>query len=91
MLVNGASGGVGTYAVQLAKHFGAEVTGVCSSGNQDLIRKLGADHVVDYPSEDFTTNKQKYDIVFDLVGNRKMRHLKRCLKPAGIYVVGSGP
>jgi NADPH:quinone reductase-like Zn-dependent oxidoreductase len=90
VLVNGASGGVGTFAVQIGKSFGAEVTGVCSTRNLDLIRSIGADHVVDYSTEDFTTNGQRYDVVFDLVGNRSLTELRRSLKPTGTLVLSGG-
>ena len=91
VLINGASGGVGTYAVQLAKHFGAEVTGVCSTRNVEMVRGLGADHVVDYKADDFTANDIEYDLILDNVGNRKISHYKRCLSPSGSYVVVGGP
>src|SRR5207249_5488427 len=80
VLVNGASGGVGTFAVQIAKSYGTEVTGVCSTRNLDLVRKIGADHVVDYTQEDFTKNEQqRYDLSFDAVGNRSVSDYKRAL------------
>jgi len=91
VLINGASGGVGTYAVQIAKHLGAFVTGVCSSRNTDLVSSLGADRVVDYSSEDFTTDIDTYDLILDNIGNRALSAYKRCLTPKGIYVVVSGP
>lgn len=91
VLINGASGGVGTYAVQLASHFGAEVTGVCSPPNLELIENLGASRAIDYTTEDFTSDVGLYDIILDLVGNRKISHIKRCLTPTGVYVVASGP
>ena len=90
VLVNGASGGVGTFAVQLAKAFGATVTGVCSPRNVELVRSLGADHVVDYTSADFAAGPQRYDLVFDLVGNRSLGDLRRALTPAGTLVLSGG-
>ncbi|GAB1509479.1 NAD(P)-dependent alcohol dehydrogenase [Actinophytocola sp. KF-1] len=88
VLVNGASGGVGTFAVQLAKAFGAHVTGVCSTRNADLVRGVGADAVVDYTREDFTTGR--YDVVFDLVGNRSLTALRRATTPRGTVVLSGG-
>ncbi|WP_439427967.1 NAD(P)-dependent alcohol dehydrogenase [Micromonospora sp. LA-10] len=90
VLTNGASGGVGTLAVQLAKAFGATVTGVCSTRNVDLVRSLGADHVVDYTRDDFTRDSDRYDVVFDLVGNRSLRALRRALTPDGTLVLSGG-
>jgi NADPH:quinone reductase-like Zn-dependent oxidoreductase len=90
VLVNGASGGVGTFAVQIAKSMGADVTGVCSTRNIDLVRSLGADHVLDYTSEDFTRAGHRYDVVFDLVGNRSLTELRRALTPAGTIVLSGG-
>ena len=87
VLVNGASGGVGTFAVQIAKSFGTEVTGVCSTRNLDLVRSIGADHVVDYTQEDFTGNGQLYDLIFDAVGNRSVSDYQRALNPSGRCVV----
>ncbi|HEY0734332.1 MAG TPA: NAD(P)-dependent alcohol dehydrogenase [Herpetosiphonaceae bacterium] len=83
VLINGASGGVGTFAVQIAKAFGAEVTGVCSTRNLDLVRSIGADHVIDYTQADFTKRGQRYDLIFDAVGNRSVADLKRALTPHG--------
>lgn len=87
VLINGASGGVGTFAVQIAKAFGAEVTGVCSTGNLDMVRLLGADQVIDYTQEDFTKNGQHYDLIVDIVANHSLPDLKRSLNPTGICVV----
>ena len=87
VLINGASGGVGTFAVQIAKSFGAEVTAVCSTRNLDMVRSIGADHVIDYTQEDFTQNGQRYDLIIDAVGNRSVSDLKRALNPEGICVI----
>lgn len=90
VLIVGASGGVGTFAVQLAKALGAEVTGVCSTKNVELVRALGADHVVDYTREDFTAGAQRYDLIVDMVGNRSISACRRALAAAGTLVmVGS--
>ncbi len=86
VLINGASGGIGTFAVQIAKSFGAEVTGVCSTRKLDMVRSLGADQVIDYTQEDFTKSEQRYDLIFDIVANRKISDYKRALNPKGIYV-----
>ncbi len=86
ILINGASGAIGTVAVQLAKHFGAEVTGVCSSANVELVKSLGADEVIDYTKEDFTQNGQTYDIIFDTVGKSSFSHSKGSLKSEGVYL-----
>ncbi|SCL70852.1 NADPH:quinone reductase [Micromonospora citrea] len=90
VLVNGASGGVGTLAVQLAKALGATVTGVCSTRNVDLVHSLGADHVVDYTREDFARDTRRHDVVFDLVGNRSLTALRRALTPTGTLVLSGG-
>jgi NADPH:quinone reductase-like Zn-dependent oxidoreductase len=86
VLVNGAAGGVGTFAVQIAKAFGAEVTGVCSAANADLVRSLGADHVVDYAREDFTDSKHRYDVVLDIAASRALAEVRRVLAPSGVLV-----
>lgn len=91
ILVNGASGGVGSYAVQLAKYFGAEVTGVCSTGNIELVKSLGADEVIDYTQEDFTKNGQAYDIIFDVVGGEiSFSKVRNSLKENGIFLAVAG-
>jgi NADPH:quinone reductase-like Zn-dependent oxidoreductase len=90
VLINGASGGVGTFAVQIGKSLGAEVTGVCSARNADLLRSIGADHVIDYASEDFSRNGPRYDVVFDLVGNRSLSDCRRALTPEGTLVLSGG-
>jgi NADPH:quinone reductase-like Zn-dependent oxidoreductase len=87
VLINGASGGVGTFAVQIAKHYGAEVTGVCSTRNVELVRSLGADRVIDYTQEDFAQNSEQYDLILDNVSNRSLAELRRVLKPTGHLVV----
>ncbi|KAB8181180.1 NAD(P)-dependent alcohol dehydrogenase [Microbispora catharanthi] len=91
VLVNGASGGVGTFAVQLAKAFGAEVTGVCSGRNADLVRSIGADEVVDYTKEDFTRRGRRHDLLVDIAGTRALPACARVLKPRGTHVVVGGP
>ena len=93
ILINGASGGVGTFAVQIAKSFGADVTGVCSTRNLDLVRSLGADHVIDYTKEDFTKGEQRYDVILDNVGTQPLSGFRQVLVPKGIYVMigGGGP
>jgi len=91
VLVNGASGGVGTFAVQIARTLGADVTAVCSTRNVDLVRSLGADRVVDYTRDDFArAGQQRYDVVFDLVGNRSLADLRRVLMPTGALVLSGG-
>src|ERR1700719_1241398 len=93
VLINGASGGVGTFAVQIAKKFGADVTGVCSTRNVDLVRSLGADHVIDYTKEDFAKGEQRYDVILDNVPNHSLSECRRILNPNGKYVMigGGGP
>ena len=90
VLINGASGGVGSFAVQLAKAFGAEVTGVCSTRNLDMVRSIGADHVIDYTQEDFTKNGQRYDFIFAVNGYHSIFDYKRALSPKGVYVMIGG-
>src|SRR5580693_2283383 len=91
ILINGAAGGVGTFAVQIAKSFGVEVTGVCSTRNVEVVRSIGADQVVDYTREDFTKGTQRYDLIFDSVGNHSLSACRRVLNPKGIYIVNGGP
>ncbi len=91
VLVNGASGGVGTFAVQIAKALGAEVTGVCSTRNVELVRSIGADHVLDYARDDFAAAGHRYDVLLDNVGNRPLADYRRVVKPGGTYVMVSGP
>jgi NADPH:quinone reductase-like Zn-dependent oxidoreductase len=93
VLINGASGGVGTFAVQIAKSFGADVTGVCSTRNVDLVRSLGADHVIDYTKEDFAKGERRYDVILDNVPNHSLLECRRILNPNGKYVMigGGGP
>jgi len=90
VLIIGASGGVGTFAVQLAKAFGAEVTGACRTGKTDLVRALGADHVLDYTREDITAGRHRYDVIIDIGGNRPLAHLRRALTPKGTLVITGG-
>jgi NADPH:quinone reductase-like Zn-dependent oxidoreductase len=89
VLVDGAAGGVGTYAVQIAAELGAEVTGVCSTGNIELVRSIGAAHVVDYATEDFTDTRTHYDVILDNVGNRPLSRLRWALTPAGTLVLNA--
>jgi NADPH:quinone reductase-like Zn-dependent oxidoreductase len=91
VLVNGASGNVGPFAVQIAKSFGAHVTGVCSTGKMDMVRGLGADHVIDYTREDYTRGGQRYDWIVDVAGNRSILDCRRALRPRGVYVMVGGP
>jgi NADPH:quinone reductase-like Zn-dependent oxidoreductase len=90
VLINGASGGIGTFAVQIAKAFGAEVTGVCSTRNVDMIRSIGADQVIDYTQEDFTQSGQRYDLILDIKAYRSILDYKRALSPNGFYVLAGG-
>jgi NADPH:quinone reductase-like Zn-dependent oxidoreductase len=90
VLINGASGGVGTFAVQIAKAFGAEVTGVCSTRNVDMVRSIGADQVIDYTQEDFTQNGQRYDLILEINGYHPIFAYRRALSPKGIYVMAGG-
>jgi len=91
VLINGAAGGVGTFAVQIAKSFGADVTGVCSTRNVDMVRSIGADQVIDYTQQDFTQSGQRYDLFFDCVGNHSFSACRRVLNPKGIYLAVGGP
>jgi NADPH:quinone reductase-like Zn-dependent oxidoreductase len=91
VLINGAAGGVGTFAVQIAKSFGADVTGVCSTRNVEMVRSIGADRVIDYTQEDFTKGTQRYDLIFDCVGNHSLSACRRVLNPNGICVLAGGP
>jgi NADPH:quinone reductase-like Zn-dependent oxidoreductase len=93
VLINGAAGGVGTFALQIARSMGARVTGVCSGSNAELARSLGAERVIDYAREDFTQSPQKWDAIFDLVGNRTLAEYRRALQPRGVFVScgGGGP
>src|SRR4029079_4645629 len=90
VLINGASGGVGTFAVQIAKSYGTEVTGVCSTRNLELVRSLGADRVIDYTQEDFTRGSERYDVILDNVRNHSAGEVRGVLAPAGIYVLVGG-
>jgi NADPH:quinone reductase-like Zn-dependent oxidoreductase len=90
VLIIGASGGVGTFAVQIAKAFGAEVTGVCGPSKVDLVRSIGADHVIDYSVEDIADSKRRYDVILDIGGNRRLSHLRRALTDAGQLVIVGG-
>jgi NADPH:quinone reductase-like Zn-dependent oxidoreductase len=91
VLINGAAGGVGTFAVQLARSFSAEVTGVCSARNVELVRSLGADRVIDYAQEDFTRRGERYDLMLDAVGNHSLSACRRVLQPRGTYVLVGAP
>jgi NADPH:quinone reductase-like Zn-dependent oxidoreductase len=90
VLINGASGGVGTFAVQIAKAFGAEVTGVTSTKNLDMVHAIGADHVIDYTRDDFTTGPERYDLILDNVGNKSMARTRRALSPTGTLISNGG-
>jgi NADPH:quinone reductase-like Zn-dependent oxidoreductase len=91
VLVNGASGGVGTFAVQIAKAYGAEVTGVCSTRNVEMVRSLGADHVIDYTQENYTDGEVRYDLILDNVGNHSLSDNRRVMTPDGVLVMVGGP
>jgi NADPH:quinone reductase-like Zn-dependent oxidoreductase len=90
VLITGASGGVGTYAVQIAKALGAEVTGVCSTAKMDLVRSIGADHVIDYTHDDFADGEHHYDLILDIAGNSTLSRLRRALTPHGTLVITGG-
>ncbi len=90
VLINGASGGVGTFAVQIAKYYGTEVTGVCSTSKMDMVRSIGADYVIDYTQEDFTKKSNHYDLILDVAAHHSIRDFKRALNPKGIYVCIGG-
>src|SRR5439155_12362903 len=91
VLINGAAGGVGTFAVQIAKTFGAHVTGVCSTRNIDMVRSIGADEVIDYTRADFTTSDQRYDMILDCVGNHSFSEYRRVLNPNGRFIGVGAP
>jgi NADPH:quinone reductase-like Zn-dependent oxidoreductase len=91
VLINGASGGVGTFAVQIARAYGADVTGVCSTRNVEMVRELGAEHVIDYTQEDFTAGEDKYDFILDVAGSRSLAEYRRVLTPKGVVVPVGGP
>jgi len=91
VLINGAAGGVGTFAVQIAKSFGTDVTGVCSTRNVDMVRSIGADRIIDYTQEDFTKGKQRYELLFDNVGNHSLSACRRVLNPKGILIMVGAP
>src|ERR1019366_686540 len=91
VLVNGAAGGVGTFAVQITKSFGANVTGVCSTRNVDLVQSIGADQVIDYTQQVCTKSGQRYDLILDCVGNHSLLACRRVLNPKGIYIAVGGP
>ena len=90
-MINGAAGGIGTFAVQIAKSFGADVTGVCSTKNVELVHSLGADRVIDYTREDFIEDSQRYDLLLDNVGNRTLSSMRRVLKPNGKCIMAGAP
>ena len=91
VLINGASGGIGTFAVQIAKAFGADVTGVCSTRNVDMVRRIGADHVIDYTRENFTAGVTRYDVILDIVSSQSWPACRRVLTPGGKYLPVGGP